>query len=75
MLYYDLVFVHKNAIPITNPHPITASAFVKEVSVNDSTSKNDKDAYTQSSPILLPQVITTTIIIITLIPLLTQHRM
>jgi hypothetical protein len=36
-------------------HPITASAFVKEVSVNDSTSKNDKDVYTQSSPILLPQ--------------------
>jgi hypothetical protein len=52
MLYYDLVFVHKNAIPITNPPP-TTSAFVKEVSVNDNMSKNNNnDMHIQSLPTL-----------------------
>src|SRR5919197_1988574 len=44
IFYYDLIFLHNNAIPITNPHPITPSAFVK-VPVNNSTSKNGNDDY------------------------------
>src|SRR5919197_4587332 len=69
IFYYDLIFLHKNAIPITNPHPIT-TAFVKEVSVNDSTSKNDNDIHTQqSSPVLLPpQSIKTHVVKTTILP-------
>jgi hypothetical protein len=62
ILYYDLIFLHKNDIPITNPHPIN-TALVKEVSVNNSTSKNGDDVHTQqSSSVLLPSSIKTHVV-------------